>query len=324
MTGPIMSMLNSTGYCHLGPGVFYVSGNINMPANSTLIGCGNKTKVILLDSVSSGYIVQPKGMCTIKDIYFLGGSSAPSNILEEDSTNLGSRHCIYMVANVDSSKTSYSYTTEHYNVIDNCQIDWFNGSAIYMNNTGGSSRGIVSATNINIVQCMVGINIDFYSEYNKFTNIITNRCNIACINNGGNNVFTGCTFHGVQGFIINNSDGTKSNNAHGSCVGCTFNHIDNGNHPETLGNGYAIKVINTVAGFIFNDCQIWYGKLYVDRSKGVQFTGCEIGGYPAIETYGSYKVFFMSCLFQDQPTKSLSSPVQFDNCYTYNGNTVSA
>ena len=58
MTASIMAMLNSTGYCHLGPGIFYVSGNIDMPAGSMLEGCGKQTIIRLLQSVTDGYIVR--------------------------------------------------------------------------------------------------------------------------------------------------------------------------------------------------------------------------------------------------------------------------
>ena len=70
-------------------------------------------------------------------------------------------------------------------------------------------------------------------------------------------MFTGCTFHGTIGFLMDNSNGDAANPAHGSCIGCTFNHIDNWNHPADLGGGDAVKVISNPHGFLFDGCQFW-------------------------------------------------------------------
>lgn len=318
MTGAIMAMLNSTGYCHLGPGIFYVSGNIDMPADSMIEGCGKKTIIRLLQSTTSGYIVRMHTRSTVKNICFSGGYSD----LDISTSDIGGRKGINFIGNRDgqSSVTPSKCTC--------CQIDgcWFENldSGFYGYNAGGGLQEGVEMSNCYFTRCKAGINIDYWTEYCKFTNCILFQCYYACINNGGNNVFTACTFHGVIGFLIDNSSGTKPNSAHGTVNGCTFNHIDNMNHPETLGNGYAVKVINTPSGFVFSNCQFWYGKIYVEDSQGVQFSDCELGGYPTIETSGSHTVFFNGCIFQSQPTKSLSSPAKFDACYAYNGSSVTA
>lgn len=317
MTGAIMAMLNSTGYCHLAPGIYYVSGNIDMPADSMIEGCGKQTIIRLLQSVSSGYIVRMHTRSTLKNVCLSGGYSA----LDISTSNIGGRKGINYIGNRDGQSSGVTPTT-----CTCCQIEgcWFENldSGFYGYNAGGGLQEGVEMSNCYFTRCKAGINIDYWTEYCKFTNIITFQCYYACINNGGNNVFTACTFHGVIGFLIDNSSGSKANAAHGTVNGCTFNHIDNMNHPETLGNGYGIKVIDTTAGFIFANCQIWYGKVYVEDSKGVQFADCEFGGYPTIETSGDEAVFFHGCIFQSAPTKTITSPVKFDNCYTYAGASV--
>ena len=308
MTGAIMSMLTATGYCHLGPGKFWVSGGIDMPSNSTLCGCGKDTVVQLLDSVSTGYVVQPTYCCTIKDIKFKGGDSAPADISTDGATDLGARHGVYCVGNYDGN-TSHATVTSYYNVIENCYFESFDGSAIYMANTGISSRGYLQATDITINSCMVGIHIDWYSEYNKFVNFIARRCNHACINNGGNNVFVGCTFQGIVGFVMDNSGSDKGNNSHGTCSACTFNHINSNN-----GNGVVIK--NNNNGFIFDSCQMWYSGIVVEESRGMHFSNCLIGGgSPRISIAGAYPAFFSNCIFHATPSITDSSNSKFDNCY---------
>lgn len=319
MTASIMAMLTSTGYCHLGPGYYYVSGNIDMPNGSMLIGCGNDTHVILLDEdpndnpIVNGYIVQPGQSCTIKDIAFYGGNSAPASLYTENVSDLGSRHGIYIVG---SSKTR--------NVLDSCTFQYFNGSAIYMADNGGLVTGYLKASNVSVSNSMVGINIDQSSEYNKFTNVVINTCNHACINNGGNNVFTNCTFHGVVGFVIDNSSLQKENIAHGTCSACTFNHINNHNNSSQLGMGDAVVIKNAVNGFIFTGCQLWYGEINIQSSRGISFTDCLIGGNtPSISVTGSYPAFFANCIFHQTPALNVTSNTKFDNCYLdSNGNAV--
>ena len=318
MTGAIMSMLNDTGYCHLGPGIFYVSGSIDMSSGATLVGCGRKTVVRLLSSVQSGYIVRIGQNNTIRDICFSGGADLPTN-LYTDGTNLGSRHGVYLIANADGEEATQPTTKT--NVIDSCWFYNFDGSAYYAHNTGGGLRNGVTITNCNMENCRVGINIDYYSEYSKFTNCIIWRCYYACINNGGNNVFVNCTFHGVVGWLCDNSGDDKPNSMHGSCVGCTFNHIDNMNHPTELGCGTAIHIISTRAGYTFTGCQLWYGNVIIEGSRGIMFSD-NLFGNSAVEitVTGSGGAFFHDNAFYAAPTVlNVNSETKFINNYTYSG-----
>ena len=300
MTGPIMSMLTDTGYCHLAPGIYYVSGSINMPAGSMLEGCGNKTIIRLLSSVSNGYIVKPSSDCIIKNIRFSGSYSE----IDISSGDIGGRNGIYCTASAN-----------RHNMVQNCFFDGLS-SAIYQYDNGGSTHGYIYMQQCFISNCTVGINIDKYSEYNKYTDVVINKCYYACINNGGNNVFTSCTFHGTIGFMIDNSSGTKNNNAHGSVVGCTFNHIDNWNRSSTLGGGDAIKIIDTANGFIFTGCQIWYGAINIQNSRGIQISNTLIGGNtPSITITGSTPVFFSNCIFHQTPSISDTASSKFINCF---------
>lgn len=324
MTGAIMAMLTQTGYCHLAPGIYYVSGNIDMPADSMIEGCGKQTIVRLLQSTSSGYIVRMHTRSTLKNICFSGGYN-PGSIADG---NIGGRRGVNYIGNRDGQSTGVTPSTCTLCQIEGC---WFENldSGIYGYNAGGGLQEGLEVSNCYFTRCKAGINLDYWTEYCKFTNCVTFQCYYGCINNGGNNVFVNCTFHGVIGFLIDNSSGNKTNCAHGSVIGCTFNHIDNMNNPSELGKGIGIKVLDAVAGFIFANCQLWYGRIHIEDSTGVQITGCEFGGlggasYPVIETSGNGMVFVDNCLFQSTPTINASSPLKIANCWTYAGVAVTA
>lgn len=311
MTAAIMAMLNSTGYCHLGPGIFYVSGNIDMPEGSTLEGCGEDTIIRLLASVTTGYCVRVGKYNTIKDIKFSGAYSTPN---PPSSATLGTRNAIICIANADGQEATQPIVEP--NLITGCWFDGFSGSAIYQHNTGGGVRGAITMTDCFIHRCGAGINIDYYSEYCKYNAVITEQCYYACINNGGNNVFTGCTFHGTIGFLMDNSDGDKANPAHGTCIGCTFNHIDNWNHPADAGGGDAVKVISNAHGFIFSGCQFWYSAIKIKNSRGMTFDACLIGGgSPVIKVEGSYGAFFHGCTFQNAPSLDVNTATKMTDCF---------
>lgn len=306
MTGAIMSMLTDTGYCHLAKGIYYVSGSIDMPYGSTLEGCGEGTIIRLLSSVESGYCVKPTRYSTIKGIRFSGGYADG----DVSTSDIGTRNGVVFIANKDGQEPSLPNIEPC--MVSDCWFENFSGSGIYCHNTGGGTREALIVSSCYMKYCKVGINIDYYSEYHKFTNIITYKCYYACINKGGNNVFTGCTFHGTVGFYM---DGSR-NSGHGSCVGCTFNHIDNWNRPSTLGGGLAVDAYSVVNGFIFTGCQIWYGGLRVRGSRGIAFSDCLFGGNsPEVTVTGNLPAFFANCIFHQTPTLNVNSATKFDNCY---------
>lgn len=320
MTGPIMSMLNSTGYCHLGEGIFYVSGNIDMPEGSILQGCGKKTIIRLLSSVSNGYCVRIGRYNTVQNILFSGGYGEGSNEKIATST-IGTRNGIIYISDRNTSPRQMPDVKACF--ISNCFFENFEGSAIYSKNSGGGVQESMIVSNCYMQYCHAGINLEEYTEYHKFTNIVTYKCHYACINNGGNNVFTACTFHGTIGFQIN---GSKPNAAHGSVIGCTFNHIDNWNNPSDLGMGTAIKIINAQNGYIFTGCQIWYGGIDIQNSRGIVISDSLIGGgSPSISiTGGTYFNSLQNCVFHASPTLNITNNnTRFINCYLdSNGSTV--
>ena len=310
MTDVIQSALDEKGYCRLRPGIYYVRGNIDMPYGSTLEGCGKKTIIRLLSDSSCNYIVKPVGKSTIRNLTLSGGYNAP----DLSSSETGSRCGLYYIANADGKEESRPAVSSC--TIDNLWIENFDGSGIYCHNTGGRISASLTVNNCNIEQCKAGINIDYYSEYHKISGTKIYRCYYACINNGGNNTFTSCTFQGKVGFLIDNSDGKRRNNGHGSAVGCTFNHIEDCNDPQASGSGNAVAIKNSSHGYIFTGCQIWYGRIMVDDSAGVAFSDCLIGGHtPKISVSGSNEVRFNDCTFYSQPDLRVNCAARMINCF---------
>lgn len=310
MTGAIMSMLNDTGYCHLGEGIFYVSGSIDMPSGSMLEGCGKKTKLRLLSSVETGYVVRMREYCTLQNLEISGAYSASTPSTE------GTRDGIWFEANQHDPEDVGEFTTSHC-MISNVWIHKFSGSGLYCHNTSINYAKGIYVQNLYISYCYKGINIDYYSEFNKFTNVCISWCKIACVNNGGNNVFTACTFHATDtGFFI---DGTQPNSAHGTLNGCTFCHIGSN-------SGKAIDMADITAGFIVSACQFWYNSINIKDSSGIVFSGCEFGRGTTgngmnVNINGGGTVMFAGCMFNNDVSKPpvfnfTNDPiVKFSGCF---------
>ena len=321
MTGSIMYMLESFGYCKLSSGVFYVSGNIDLPTGTSLMGNGYNTVIRLLPAEDSRYIIRVHQNNTVCNIRLSGGKVAPIDLFS-DGTNYGNQNGIVFTGNADGQEETRP--TALTNFICGCWFENFNGSGFYGHNTGGNYQNIVTMSDCVIDHCRVGINSDYFMEYSKFTNCNVTNCYYACINNGGNNVFYGCTFHGVVGWMCDNSANDKRNNMHGSCVGCTFNHINNMNRPDILGSGSAIIILNCNNGFVFSGCQLWYGNVIIDNSRAIYFSDCLFGNQePVITVTGeNWGAFFNGITFYNAPVLNVNSKTKFVNCFTSNGDTV--
>lgn len=320
MAPAIMAMLTETGYCHLGEGIFYVSG-IDMPEGSTLCGCGYKTEIRLLSSVTSGYAIKMTAYNAVSDLRVTGSYATPTISIQ------GARSGIAFIANFDGNEGDTTYKTEHC-MLCNVWISKFQNSGIYCHNTSQTYRQGLHASNVFVSLCWCGINIDYNSEFNKFVNVLTAMCIRGCMNNGGNNVFTSCTFYGTKiAFYV---DGTQPNSAHGTINGCTFCHAGSS-------KGSAITMTDVTAGFVISDCQIHYNSIDLTDCYGISFVGCEFGkginsGKGAtINIDGGGLVLFNGCMFigdDDYPPEiaiTNNTKVRFNGCYgSETGNAITA
>lgn len=295
-TNDIITMLSTTGVCRLGKGVYYIH-DLVMPDSSAIIGSGNGTHIISTGSFG----IKLGSYCCVKDLY-ISGSSTITPV-----ETVGSTHGILWEGTATQDNTAPAKS-----VVENVKIDNFHGGGIACVDTGGNVSNCLIVSDCFITNCDCGIYIPYFSEYNKFNNVVCRGCYTGCINNGGNNMFICCDFSSSKiGFVIDNSDEQAPNNSHGSCVGCIFNHID-GN------TGYAIKITNTIHGFVFEGCQIFFGKTRLQSCSGVTFANCNYGANNCdIEINGGATIIFANNLHQNAPVISISgnTNVHFSNCY---------
>lgn len=300
-TADIVAMLSQTGICRLGPGKFVI-GNLIMPASSELVGSGPSTRVVLSSSVTDGFAIKPNSRCIVKDFRLLGSSTQLTV-----SLNVGTRHGILWQGDYTQSQSAPQAC-----IVQNLIIENFEGGAITCYDTGYGTYDFVNATSINIRNCNAAINISYWSEFHKFTNIKAYACGYGCINNGGNNVFVNCDFSSnMECFLMDNSQSQSPNNSHGSCVGCVFNHAGNN-------TGVSIRILNCDNGYIFTGCQIFYGKIVIEDSEGIVISDSNFGKENSnISISGGATVLFANNIFQQAPPVSIvnNDKVHFVNCY---------
>lgn len=314
-TGDIQAMLNSIGVCHLGPGTFYVTG-IDIPTYGELIGCGNKTCIILDSSVTTGYAVKMGNYTTVRDLRIRGSVSniTPSSSIEE-------RHGILFAGNASSENPSTYYQP----TVVNCVVSDFTGGGITCYNTGLAPEASLLVSNCRFLRCCVGINIPYFSEFNRFTNNNAQDCYYGCVDNGGNNYFVNCDFSMNKiALIIDNSSGQSRNNTHGTFSACSFAHSDNTREGDQIVSvGTAIRILGASNGELFVGCQIGYGDIEIDESIGIRFVGCNFMRMTALEVTNSPLVVFSDCNFWDSSSSPLTQSgnitLKFSDCYLRDG-----
>ena len=310
VTDKIENILLKYGVCELGPGKFYVSG-IKMPDNTSIFGKGAATKLILKDDARDGAAIRMGSLCTVKNLYICGSEEKIS--LPE---KVGKRHGILFCG--DAEKTRDFANQPKSSIIDACFITGFTGGGIACDNTGYSPRSSITASNCHIFNCGAGIYIPYFSEYHEFTNIISTENLYGCINNGGNNVFINCGFNSnITGFVIDNADGKANNQAHGSAIGCTFNHSD-GN------KGIGISVIGAKWGYVFSGCQLHYSRVIVENSTNISFNNFNVGREHSFEIKGGNLTTLINCTFLVDANIKIeeNDKVKIINCYTTDGKKV--
>lgn len=302
-TAAIVTMLQETGICNLGPGKFYVSG-VNMPANSLIRGCGISTQIILLGT-GAGHAINMNSNCIVEDLIIKGSESTITV-----SSTLADRHGILWAGNYTQDSTSANQPSR--SMISNVQIRNFTGAAITCYDTGYGIYNNLVVNNVIITTCSAGINIAYWSEFHKFTNVQANYCYYGCINNGGNNIFVNCDFSGNKlGFLMDNSQSQSPNNSHGSAIGCVFNHSDSN-------NGTGIKILNCANGYVFDGCQIFYSKIEIEESNGILITNSNFGSSNTnISVRAGGTVLFANNMHASKPPISITDNinVHFVNCY---------
>ncbi|MBO5967256.1 MAG: tail fiber protein [Clostridia bacterium] len=331
----IEALLKRHGVCHLASGDFYITDGIDMPDGSELCGSGTSTQLIL-DTLDAGYCVKMGSHCTVRDLAFAGQEA---DVVLNDPIH--DRHGVLWRG--DYSSSGNKNTQPKYGTINNCFFRRFTGGAITCDDTGPAVEHGLNVSDVQIEGCNAGINIAYYSEYHRFTNVIAYGCKYGCVNNGGNNVFVNCGFSNNKvGFIVkmvDNSDRAITNNTHGSAIGCVFNHCDRDD--TTLGKGNAVHIEGGMYGFVFSGCQFFYSAIYLKDSRGVSFNGCNIGPMKnlsgdevglaiIVETTDattSRKHYFTGCVFSREPVVTYTDTsgqtrIIWTGCYTRTGTAI--
>lgn len=304
-TAEILSLLTTHKRCILGTGTFYTTG-IDMPNDSSLIGCGDAT-ILLKNNIESNndYVVKLNQHNTVSNLHINGNDN-------DMSATPGTHHGVLWLGDFSTTET---HTLPREGKISNLTIENCNGGGITCNDTGTGRIYNLVACNIAIRNCSVGIYIPFLSEYHRFTNVDAWYCYYGCINNGGNNCFVNCDFSDsrVVGFVIDNSNEDKTNNSHGTCVGCSFNHIGNN-------DGLALSLKGVTAGFTFGNCNIFRGSVEIINCEGVTITDSLFGESLTITVTNSQAIQFANDTFQGVPTLAISggSYPHFRDCFNYN------
>lgn len=310
-TADILAMLNSTGVCRLGKGNYYIK-NLIMPEGTSIIGCGQGTSVRLSTDSGAEYAIKLNSMCSVENFSLYGmASSFTANSSVRNRTGI-------LWQGTYTADQSAPYRS----FVKNLWIYNFEGSGIKCYDTGYGGDCSIIVDNVFIWNCDAGINIAYWSEFNKLTNVRASACYYGCINNGGNNMFTNCDFSSNKlCFLMDNSSSQSPNNSHGSCVGCVFNHADSN-------TGFGIKILNCDNGFVFDACQSFYAQIDIEDSDGVTISNSNFGssnGTITIKNGGA--VLFANNLYGAAPTISITNnnKVHFSNCYVRStGATVSA
>jgi hypothetical protein len=312
-TTEIEEKLTKYGACLLGTGVYYVSG-VKMPDNTTIMGMGTATRVILADEIEDGAAIRLGSYCSVKDL-FVRGSEGEIDLPD----GVGTRHGLLFkgYATPKEHKLTGKLQPKH-SMISGCEIAAFTGGGITCTDTGYSARSALTVVNCQIIGCGAGINISHFSEFHEFTNVLCITNNYGCINNGGNNVFVNCGFTGNKtGFMIDNSEGQSPNNSHGSMVGCTINHSGSN-------EGIGLHILGATSGYVFSGCQIFFSKVVIENSTAIQFDNTNFGKNAEISVKGGALTIFSSAIFTTLPRITVENNplVKFVNCYTRAGTTV--
>lgn len=302
----IEAALNATGYCKLGPGDFYISG-IVMPNGTCLEGSGEKTVVYFLSSVTNGNAINIASNGSVKNLTLRGRSATYT-----PSGGVGTRHALAWTGSADQTNG----TTKYRGIIDNVRVFYFSGAGIYCNNTGGMVETCLEVNNFYAYNCDVGIDVNYYSEYHRFSNCHINRCYYGAIVNGGNCNFSNCDFSGnTIGLLMDNTNDQSRNNGHGTFSGCSINH-SGGN------SGVAIRIIGLTNGEIFTGLNVFYGTIEILRSVGIQFGNC-VFATSGITVVDSKAVQFSDCMVRTASevvySGSGNTGVKFVNCQTWLG-----
>ena len=130
-------------------------------------------------------------------------------------------------------------------------------------------------------------------------------------------MFSNCHFSSnFMSLLMDNTYSDKPNNSHGSMINCSFNHMSSEN---------AISLIKQQNGFMFANCQIFYGGVSINDCSGIVFSHCNFDGNAIkLGVNNGGLVMISECAFGRQPTvtKTGTTHVVANSNYTRAGASV--
>ena len=294
----IQSLLNTYGICYLMPGVYYVSGDIEMPYKTSIVGANTNAVIKLLDSIASGSTIYMTNGCTLKDVTVKGKASSGSS--------------------ADNSRNGVEWTgdTLTHGTIENCIFINFDGAGIYLHDTSVQTYRNLAISDCYITGCRYGIDIRKNSEFNRINNctIVFNYYGIR--NRGGNNNISNCGIDSnTVGIQIDNTEG--NNTGHGAITGCSINHSGSN-------SGYGIRIEGT-GRMIVSNCNLYYSKILLNDTNGNVFTGCGFGSDADWEITDGECNIFNGCMVKSWDTDGTvvtitnNTDTKIVNCFDRNG-----
>ena len=255
-TDDIEILLNNIGYCKLAPGDYYITKGISMPDKTCISGCGPQTRLILTENIQSGYIISMGSYCIVQDIKCTGKIDGD---IAYDNTSLTDRVGILLLGDATGFAGGTTFSA-NFCKLNNLWIENLGSGIRHYRNNGGSS---FLASNIDILHCGIGLNIELFSEFSSYTNIRMRWCIIACVMNGGNNLISNAHFDVCKMLVkIDNSLGNLINDTHSAFTNCTFCHADNN-------NGDALWISGVNNGLSITNCTFFYSRIYIENSSAI-------------------------------------------------------
>ena len=291
--------------CFVTAGEHILDRSLRMAYGSSLIGLNYNTSIIIPpDNQTDAIIIENVARTVIENLNIQG---LVTNIADDPGTfGAGIKIIGHDTAN-----------EPRLHIIKNCQIHFFQGGAIVLNNNSYWVANSVTITGCELWRNYAGIWIMPKAEYNRISDCLIYSNYLGIRNDGGNNKFINCDLtENNVGFYI--TTGATINNGHGSIIGCSINHSNSN-------NGFAFIIRSVQNGFIVDGCNIWYGKIIVSDSSGIIFSDCLIGnaGTPEIESDDNDSIMFNGCSFRIAPTvQHYNANTFFNNCYTFDGTPV--
>lgn len=330
-TADIQAMLNSTGVCHLGPGRFVAKG-INLPNVSTLMGSGRSTLLILkADDTQTteeiSYVVKLGSYTSVENMRIYG-QTAPIKIEQlyttVDATTknpTGQRFGIIFEGEyADDHSVSTGKDTFYRSRISGCIIQNFTGAGITCNGTGLAPSSHLLISDCEVCNCGIGLNIPYFSEFNRISNCSFQENYYGCINNGGNNSFSCCDFSSnICNLLMDDSANQSRNNSHGTFSACQFAHPYS--EAAAINQGTCMRLLGLDHSELFVGCRFGNGTTEIRDCVGIRFSTCRFSF--ANTTLANNKVItFTDCMFREgylttPMTLIDNNNLHFTECYCF-------